>query len=261
MSEAIDCVFSAEGQGPALLMVHGIGGRRQGWKGLIDHFKSDFHCISYDLRGHGDSPVPTARFGLDDLVEDLESVRRRAGVQKAHIIGHSLGGMIGPAYARKYPDRVLSLTLLSTAAFRTAEDSAKVRGVVAALKEKGIGPMYDVLVDRWFTDEFVRTRPDGVEARRKEVEETNPRIFLNVFEIYAETEMAPWLHEVESPSLVLTGEFDGGCNPRLNEQIAAALPNAELVILRGLKHSIVQEAPERVAEPVGKFLRAHKQTS
>jgi pimeloyl-ACP methyl ester carboxylesterase len=66
--------------------------------------------------------------------------------------------------------------------------------------------------------------------------------------------MAPWLGEIRNPSLVLTGENDGACNPRLNRQIAAALPNAELTILCGLRHAILLEAPEVVAPPVMSFL-------
>jgi 3-oxoadipate enol-lactonase len=254
---AIDCSYSIEGDGPPLFMIHGIGARRQGWAKLTEHLKSNFRCISYDLRGHGESPLPSVPFGLDDLVDDLEALRARLGIENAHFIGHSLGGMIGPAYARRYPDRVLSLGLLSTAAFRTADDSAKVRGVVTAMEEKGIAPVLGTLVDRWFTDTFVRERPDVIEWRKTQVVDTDPAVFLNVFRIYAETEMAPWLHEIQAPSLVCTGELDGGCNPRLNTQIAAALPNAELVILEGLKHAILIEASDRVAAPVGDFLRRH----
>jgi pimeloyl-ACP methyl ester carboxylesterase len=61
---------------------------------------------------------------------------------------------------------------------------------------------------------------------------------------------------VDIPALVLTGELDGGCNPRLNTLIAAAMPRAELVILEGLKHAILIEATDRVAPPVRSFLLA-----
>ena len=86
-----------------------------------------------DLRGHGASPLPDAEFGLDELVADLERVRERSGFERVHVAGHSLGGMIGPAYARTHPERVLSLGLLSTAAGRTEDDSAKVWAVVQAM--------------------------------------------------------------------------------------------------------------------------------
>jgi len=258
MADPVDCVYSIAGRGPPVFMVHGIGARRQGWAALAEHLKADFTCIGYDLRGHGESPKSADPFGLDELVADLEALRARLGIERAHVIGHSLGGMIGPAYARAHQDRVISLGLLSTAAFRTPEDSAKVRGVVAAMEQKGIPQVLDVLADRWFTDRFMAEHPERIAARKRQVVETDPEVFLNVFHIYAETEMAPWLHAVTAPCLVLTGELDGGCNPRLNRAIAAALPNAELVILDGLKHAILIEAPDRVAPHVQRFLRAHR---
>ena len=254
---AVDCKYFIEGQGPPLLMVHGIGARHATWRGLVEHLKSDFQCISYDLRGHGQSPVPPTPYVLDDLVADAEALRERIGADKLHIIGHSLGGMIGPAYARAYPERVLSLGLLSTAAGRTPQDSAKVQAVISAMEERGIGEVLETLIGRWFTDDFVANRPEAIQARLRQVTDTPAEVFMNVFRIYAQTEMAPWLGEITAPSLVLTGELDGGCNPRLNRFIADTLANAELVILDGLKHAILLEAPERVANHVRDFLLRH----
>ena len=116
--------------------------------------------------------------------------------------------------------------------------------------------MLDTLIDRWYTDAFIRDHPDIVDRRLKQVVGTDEEVFMNVFRIYAGTEMMPWLHEVEAPSLVLTGEFDGGCNPRLNRLIADALPNSELVILPGLKHSILLEAGEEVAAHLVRFVKS-----
>ena len=252
----IDCSYSVTGSGPALFLIHGIGARRATFAGLVEALKDRFTCISYDLRGHGESPVPEGRFGLDDLVDDLEALRTRLGIEQAHFAGHSLGGMIGPAYARRHPERVLSLGLWSTAAFRTDDDSAKVKAVVAAMRQKGIGNVLDTLTARWFTDAFAAAHPEVIERRKKQVVDTPAEVFLNVFDIYAETEMAPWLHEITAPSQVLTGENDGGCNPRLNQQIADAMPDAELVILPDLKHAIFIEATEKVVPHVRRFLLA-----
>lgn len=95
---------------------------------------------------------------------------------------------------------------------------------------------------------------DIVDRRLDQVVGTDPDVFLNVFRIYADTEMGPWLHEVTARSLVLTGEFDGGCNPRLNTQIADAMPDAELVVLPDYKHSILLEAGDEVAAHMVRFL-------
>jgi 3-oxoadipate enol-lactonase len=253
---AIDCAYSVAGSGPALFMIHGIGARRATFAGMVAGLKDRFTCITYDLRGHGLSPLPDGRFGLDDLVDDLEALRIRLGIDRAHFAGHSLGGMIGPRYALRFPDRVLSLGLWSTAAFRTEDDSAKVRAVVAAMRDKGIGPVLDTLTARWFTDAFCAARPDVIDWRKRQVMDTDADVFLNVFDIYAETEMAPWLHQVTAPSQIITGELDGGCNPRLNAEINKALPGSELVILDGLKHAIFIEATNRVLPPVRRFLLA-----
>ena len=248
--------YSVAGEGPALFLIHGIGARRATFDGMVAGLKDRFTCISYDLRGHGVSPLPDGRFGLDDLVDDLEELRDRLGVEKAHFAGHSLGGMIGPRYALRYPDRVLSLGIWSTAAFRTEADSAAVKGVVAKMRAERIGPVLDTLTARWFTDGFCAARPDVIEWRKKQVMDTPAEVFLNVFDIYAETEMAPWLHEVKAPAQIITGELDGGCNPRLNKLIHAALPGSELVILEGLKHAIFIEATDRVLPDVRQFLTA-----
>lgn len=257
MPQPIRSAFSVEGEGPTVVMIHGIGASRHSWDGLVARMRDRYRCVSYDLRGHGKSPLPPTPYTLDDLVADLEALRAELGIEKAHFMGHSLGGMIGPAYARAYPQHVSTLGLLSTAAGRTEDDSAKVRGVVKAMREKGIGPVLQTLKDRWFTPEFGERRPEVIERRLEQVMETDPDVFLSVFDIYAGTEMAPWLKEVTAPSLVLTGENDGGCSPRLNRFIAGELPDSELVILPALRHAILLEAPDQVAPPVLDFLARH----
>ena len=217
---------------------------------LCDHFT----VVNYDLRGHGSSPIRGEVFGLDDLVLDLERIRELSGFERAHFAGHSLGGMIGPAYAIQHPDRVLSLALLSTAAGRTEEDSNKVWAVVRAMEQRGIPDVLDTLVDRWFTESFIRIQGDIVKRRLQQVVDTDPEVFMNVFRIYAGTEMMPWLHRVEAPCLVLTGEHDGGCNPRLNALINSALPNSQLTILPDVKHAILLEAPDQVAAHLIRFI-------
>ena len=256
MSRPIECAYTIDGDGPPLFLIHGIGAARDAWRFMVPILSRNYTCITYDLRGHGASPLPDAEFGLDDLVDDLEALRERLDIDQAHFAGHSLGGMIGPAYALKFPERVLSLGLLSTAAGRTEDDSAKVWGVVKAMEKNGIEATLQTLVDRWFTDEFIAANSDIVERRLKQVVDTNADVFMNVFRIYAGTEMAPWLSQVTAPSLVLTGENDGGCNPRLNRFIDGELPNSQLVILDHVKHSILVEVPELVCDHMHRFVSA-----
>ena len=254
VADSVEVSYRIQGEGPALYMVHGIGSRKVTFDGLIPELSQHFTCVSYDLRGHGDSPIGQLPYSLDQMVQDLEALRIKLGHEKIHIAGHSLGGMIGPAYARAFPQRALSVTLLSTAAGRTEEDRAKLQAVIALMREKGVMPVIKTLVERWYTDDFIARRPDLIEMRIQQVEDTPQEVFLSVFDIYGTTEMAPWLHDVTCPCLVMTGEHDGGCNPRLNTFIHQQLPHSQLVILDGLKHSILIEAPQRVWPVVKEFL-------
>ena len=105
MIDSIACSFSITGQGPALFLIHGIGASRQTWHKALPSLAAHFTVVTYDLRGHGESPLPDGDFVLDDLVEDLEKVRQRSGFEQADFAGHSLGGMIGPAGNQTYARR------------------------------------------------------------------------------------------------------------------------------------------------------------
>lgn len=255
MKGAVQSAFSVEGSGPPLFLIHGVGASRHSWDGLIAQLRSSFRCVSYDLRGHGRTPKPAPPYSLDDFVEDLEALRRELGIEQAHFAGHSLGGMIAPAYAHRYGAHVLSLGLFSTAAFRTAEDRSTLRQFVETMRTHGIGAVAETLKERWFTPEFAARHPDLIERRLQQLRAMDPEVYVNTFAVYAESETAPWLPAIEQPTLVLTGEEDVSCGPRLNRQIAAALPHAELQILPRLRHSILMEAPDRVAPLVLAFLR------
>lgn len=251
---AVDVSYLVTGNGPPVYMVHGIGSRKTTWAPLVAELKKRFTCVAYDLRGHGDSPVPSPPYTLEELVDDLEALRNRLGHEKIHIVGHSLGGMIGPAYARAFPDRVFSVSLLSTAAGRSDEDRDNLARVAIAMRERGVMPVISTLVERWYTDEFISNAPSRIEQRKAQVEATPEEVFLSVFDVYATTEMAPWLNSLTCPCLVMTGEGDLACSPRLNRFIAAEIPDSDLVILENLKHSILVEAPHRVIPHLKKFL-------
>ena len=251
---AVDVAHTVTGSGPAVYMAHGIGSRKEMWQPIIDGLSDRFTCVAYDQRGHGQSPVTDVPFGLDDLIDDLEALRQTLGHDRIHVIGHSLGGQIGPRYAQRFPSSTASVVLLSTAAGRTDEDRRKLAAVIQRMRDEGIDQVLPALCDRWFTPEFAQANPDAIDRRIAQVLGTPAEQFLCVFDIYGDTEMAPWLHEVEAPCLVLTGEHDPGCSPRHNEFIHGELPNSELVILDELRHSIIVEAPDRVIGPVREFL-------
>lgn len=261
MAQPIRSEYSIVGTGPAVFLTHGVGARRQVWEGVVAKLAPHFQCISYDLRGHGGSEGATSPFGLDEFVADLEALRAQLRIERAHFIGHSLGGMIVPAYARLHPERIRSLGLICTAAFRSPEARANSANFVKKIEAEGMPGILDTMLSRWFTDEFRQERPDFVEQRKQQMLNADPRVYLETYRVFATTETGPWLGEIAAPTLVTTGEFDPGCSPALNEKIASALPQSELVILPRLRHSVLVEAPDLVGNLLLRFLKSVEEPS
>ena len=251
---AVDCHYSLTGNGPALFLPHGIGATEDAWRFMLPRLSKYFTVVTYDLRGHGRSSVTHKNFTLDELVLDLERIREKTNFKKAHFAGHSLGGMIAPAYALKFPEHTISVSLLSTVAGRSEEDSKKVWNVIYEMEKNGIEKTLKTLTNRWFTDEFIKNNPDLVDRRLKQVVNTDSEVFLNVFRIYAKTEMFPWLKNISKPCLLLTGENDTGCSPKHNQIMANEIKNSKLVILPKYKHSFLIEAPNEVAKNLIEFI-------
>ena len=254
MNNDLDCHFTQTGEGPGLFLIHGIGAAEDAWRFIVPKLTKYFTVITYDLRGHGKSTVTNNNFTLNDLIDDLEKIREKTKIEKAHFIGHSLGGMIAPAYANKFPDNTISVGLLSTVADRSTKDKQKVLDIIKKMELESIPEILSTLTNRWFTDDFIKKNKSIVDQRIQQVTDTNPEVFLNVFKIYAETEMISWLKEIKKPCLVLTGENDLGCSPEHNKKISSELNNSKLVILPNVKHSILLEEPDQTSSNILKFL-------
>lgn len=246
--------YDIVGSGESIIFTHGIGSRKITWKDVIEVLKDKYQCISYDLRGHGSTPLPDGNdFNLDDLVDDLESLRLHLRIDRVHLVGHSLGGQIIPRYARKFPDRVITLSLLSTAAFRSENENLKILEIIEEIRKTGLDEVLPRLILRWFTDDFIAKNPDVISKRIDQVKKTEIETFLRVFWIYATCKMEEWLNEIKAPALVITGENDLACNPDLNKKIATTL-NAKLDILKDLRHTITLESGELVGKKIRNFL-------
>tara|TARA_A100001015_G_C14865307_1_gene662029 strand:- start:286 stop:570 length:285 start_codon:yes stop_codon:yes gene_type:complete len=87
-----------------------------------------------------------------------------------------------------------------------------------------------------------------------QVVDTDPEVFLNVFNIYAQTEMFPWLKNIKKPCLVMTGQNDQGCSPEHNRKMFKELENSKLVILPKVKHSILIEEPSETVKNILDFI-------
>ncbi|MDM0108067.1 alpha/beta fold hydrolase [Variovorax sp. J22R24] len=102
------------GEGPFALFMHGIGGNRGNWRAQLPAFAPHFACAAWDARGYGDSEDYEGALAFDDFVDDVLRVLDHFGVERAHLVGLSMGGRIAMRTALLHPERIATLTLLDT---------------------------------------------------------------------------------------------------------------------------------------------------
>lgn len=254
MSGANATNYRVDGDGSPVTLIHGVGSYLESWDGVIAALGDGYRFLRYDLRGHGESPKVPGPYSLDDFVGDLRDLLDAQGIDRTHLAGFSLGGLIAQAFALAHPDRLHSLTLISTVAGRTAEEKAAVQRRAATLAEKGAGTHLTEAVDRWFTAEFIAARPDVLEERRRRSLNNDPDCYAAAYRVLADYDLGDRLPEIKAPTLVMTGEHDVGSTPRMAELIADRVPGSRLHIFPRLKHSVLLEAPDLVAAQLKPFL-------
>jgi len=248
--------YRDEGQGPALMLVHGVGSRLESWDGVIAALGGRYRTVRLDLRGHGLSDKPAGPYSLGDFVGDVTGLLDHLGIARCHLAGFSLGGLIAQGFALSHPGRLDHLVLLSTVAGRTDEERARVADRLVVV-DKGLpGDHFRNSLSRWFTDAYLAANPDVIARAEAGNKANDPKAYAAAYRVLATSDLADRLHEVTAPTLVATGEFDVGSNTRMARLMHERIAGSRLHIFPGMKHSILAEVPGDVAAQMHGFFTA-----
>ncbi len=247
--------YRIAGSGEPVTLVHGVGADLETWDGIAGRLTPHFQVMRYDQRGHGESAKLRGPYSLRDMVEDLRLMLDACGIEKTSLAGFSLGGLVAQSFALTYPERLDRLMLISTVAGRTEEEKMKVLARASALLEQGASFHLTAAADRWFTDRFIQEHPEVIEWRRQKSLANDPQCYAAAYRVLAESDLADELHQIQARTLVMTGECDIGSTPRMAALMAQRIPDARLVILPELKHSVLLEASDRVADEIMAMLQ------
>ena len=243
-----------QGRGPAVLLIHGVGGDSSNWGPIAERMAARFDVIAMDLRGHGRSDLIGGPVDASDLARDAAQVLDECGVAKCGVAGLSLGGTVALALALDRPERVDKLALIVTPCGRTPEEKARALERIEFLKSHGPAAMAEANRERWFTDQFRRQHPDVVERRVAQVKACDPASYLYAFTVFATADFADRLGEIRVPALVITGEHDVAATPRMAKLVGGRIANSQVHVLPGLRHSVLIEAPKQVGDLLEAFL-------
>lgn len=247
--------YRVDGKGAdPLVCIHGVGSYLEAWSGVVERLAGDFTILTFDLRGHGDSTKIKGRYDIDDFVAETLSLADHMGFHNFHLAGFSLGGLIAQRLALTHLHRIRRLVLLSTVAGRTPDERERVLSRLAALQAGEPGSHYNASLSRWLTEDFQAQNPEKIEALRARNALNDPECYASAYRVLAETDFGGLLDQIRCPTLVATGEEDAGSNPRMASYMHERIVGSQLRILPGLRHSILIEAPELVADMMKGFL-------
>ncbi len=252
--DGITIRFRVEGDGDPVTLVHGVGSNLESWDRVARRLTPEYLVIRMDLRGHGRSDRITRACALEAFVSDLVGVLDEAGIQRTDLVGFSLGGMIAQSLALARPKRVHRLALISAVAGRTPEERRKLSERARKVREHGVGSVLDAADRRWFTDGFRKQHPEQVKKRLEELLENDPASYAEAYRVFAESDVGDRIHQIRHRTLVVTGEHDVGSSPRMARFMHQRIGGAKLVILSDLKHSVLVEAPDTIADLLLDFL-------
>lgn len=235
-ANGIDIHYTIEGEGPVVTMSHALGCNLSLWDGQARALSGRYRVLRYATRGHGSSGAPSGPYSLEQMADDLHGLLTGLGVAQTHFVGISMGGMIGQLFALKYPKMLLSLTLCSTTSrYPTAMRSAWVERI-RTVEAKGVEPMVEPALQRWFTPPFRERRQDVMDRVRAMLRSTPPQGYIGCCYAIPTIDVTDRLGEVQCPALIIAGEDDPGTPVAMAREIQAALPSSEFAILRSASH-------------------------
>ena len=250
--------WEERGSGEPLLMIMGLGYSLEMWGRVVPALAEHYRVIVFDNRGVGRSDVPPGPYSIAGMAADAEAVMRAAGLERAHVLGVSMGSMIAQEFALQYPERVHSLALGCTAFGGPRAVSAKP-AVISILfaratmsDEEAIGAMVPYIYDA----QTPRERIEEDLAMRRRTLPTAEGYMAQVRAIMAWSSESR-LSQIQAPTLVVHGETDELVPAANGRLIAARIPGAELLLLPSASHIYFTDQPEASLSATLSFLRRH----
>jgi 3-oxoadipate enol-lactonase len=242
----LNYVLEGPEDAPVLVLSNSLGTNLGMWDDQASVLRERFRLLRYDQRGHGDSPVPSGPYKIENLGLDLLALLDRLEIEYASICGLSIGGLVGMWLASEDPSRVERLVLCCTAA-RFDSDMYDARA--HKVRAEGVGSIADTVLERWFTPEFRAARPETVAWAGSMLRGTPAEGYAGCCEVLRDTDVRGRLGEIRAPTLVIAGAEDPAATVDQAEEIRDSIPEARLIVVEAA-HLANVEQPEAVTREI-----------
>jgi len=246
------------GRGPLVVLMHGIGGNRKAWVEQTDALQGEFTVAAWDARGYGDSDDYDGALDFGDFARDLYRVLDWFGVQRAHLVGCSMGGRIALDFYARWADRVATLTLADTSAGSAKVASPEEVDKFLAIRKR---PLLDGKTPRDIAPEVAATLigpGTSEEARARVIEslsELHKDSYLKTLDTVTRYTAFPSFESIRVPTLVVVGEHDRIATPDYARAMAGRIPGSRCEVIAGGSHVSNMDRPAEFNALVLAFLR------
>ena len=263
-SLAIDDValgYRSAGSGPAVLGIQGVGVAGDGWRPQVEALSRRYRVLTFDNRGVGATPRGAVPLSIERMAADAAAILDAEGIERCHVIGHSMGGLIALAVALGAPARVLSLSLLCTFADGAGPTRPTARMIALGLPTRiGTRRMRRLAMQRMlFPDDYLRQVDRAALAERlnelfgRDLGDAPP-IVSEQLKVMGRYDATPRLSTLAGvPTLVVSGRHDPIAPPAFGRAIAAGIPGARYVEYEDASHAL----PIQHADRINALLLAH----
>jgi|SRR5688572_5167317 len=240
----IELAYARQGNGKPLVLLHGFPLDHHLWDDVVPLLEDSFDLIIPDLRGFGDSTTVDRPYTMDDYATDIAGLLDQLGIQKAAVVGHSMGGYVALAFAKSYPERVSGFALVSSQAPADPPERKEGRYKSAAdVQEKGIGGVVETMAPKFTVDLRLQAIAREIMGRQQ------PAAYIGALKAMAERmDSTSLLSSFLFPVVIVHGDADALIPVDRAREVKASVPHSYYVELKNVGHVPMLEAAKETAE-------------
>jgi len=249
--------------GPPVVLIHGFTDSARDWVPMLPYLPKRDRLILVDLRGHGVSSKPECCYSRLDFAYDVKLLLDALHIDKADVVGHSLGSIVAQTFAENWPERTGRVVLISSTGGKPAgaASTAPEFDYAAAIRKlhEPIDPDSPFMIAWW--DSPTPVDPDFIRRERKDSAQIPLRVWLAVLDqglpaATAYADLQSTLPRLTAPTLLIWGSKDPIMEEVVRRSLRDGLPHAEVKMFPGLGHNPFWEEPRAVADVIQRFLDA-----
>lgn len=252
------CNVIDEGRGRPVVWLHGLGGTWRDFEPQLDHLAGRYRCIVPELRGHGRTPIVPGPFSTATLADDVMAVLAALAVDRAVVVGLSMGGLVAQVLAVEHPELVEGLVLVDTGPKVPAPVAPLLRAAAARVRSKGMAAAMAMLgqMGQPVTgeDAMAAARATGTASAQRDLASNDPDVLASGLVALADHDVRRRLRRLEVPTLVVAGQDDPVVPRMLVDQLVAAIPGASLVVVPDAGHLPNRDQPAVFEDAVTAFI-------